>query len=85
VPLPIHGGRFGVSQSSAQRGLCPRPEESLWAVQGNLSLGAVLNRRGDGVGKVLPNLLPLPEESSPKQHEPRANEKECPTEIQGTG
>lgn len=39
---------------------------------------------GAGRNQVLPNLLPLPRRSSPKQGEPRANEMDHLIEIQGT-
>jgi hypothetical protein len=35
-------------------------------------------------GEVLPNVLPLPRKSSPKQDEPRANKIEYVVERQGT-
>jgi hypothetical protein len=42
------------------------------------------NRSGDRGGEVLPNVLPLPRKSSPKQDEPRANKMDYVIEIQGT-
>jgi hypothetical protein len=41
-------------------------------------------RRGNGGGQVLPNLLPLPRKSSPKQNEPRAIRMGYVVEIEGT-
>ena len=65
----------------------------VWGQSGEIPLGCLPKDRAwgqgphrsrNGGGQVLPNLLPLPAKSSPKQDEPRANKVNYVIEIQGT-
>jgi hypothetical protein len=55
-----------------------------FAIQRTSPEGGGQNRSKDNGGEVLPNVLPLPRKSSPKQDEPRANKMDYVIEIQGT-